>query len=959
INNGARFENESDGVFDLAGGGPRNVVTDFALAPRLVNRGTLSITGGALGAFDIDFDNEGLVQLLDGELQLRGDGSDSGNYAIDAGTAVVVSGGGAVRQLGATSSVTGAGIMGADSGAQLTVLGAFSPGGLEIGESSTVALDTPGVVNLPLLAINQGTLTGNDEIHITGTMTWDGGAVAGTGAPAGPLVIDAGATLQIVGQAHILDSREIVIAGNALWLARGIRVPQNQTGRITVAATGSLLVNTTKSVAFLGCDLTPCTAELSIAGQFRNIGAADFQLTSPLQVNGGVLRVEAGSFDVSALDLNAGVVEVLDPVSLQAGTLTINGGVLRGTGVVAGNVNNVGGVVRPGASPGQLDIFGPYTQGPGGTLEIEVGGLTPGVSSDFIFSSGNMNLDGTLTVVDAGHALTAPQTLDILLSDIGLTGSFATTNIPYAGYTVSYSAFAATLVPGGPVSLVVNTTVDPGDGTCDSGECTLREAITAANGAAGPDVIEFNIPAPLCSGPAGSCVIQPVTPLPAITTAMLIDGYTQPGALPNSNAPSSGLGSNAQVRIEIDGNLASGSPGLTVNAPSAQVTIAGLSLYRFGSGIVVQGPGDVLYQLLGNFIGVRADGSAAPAGQLTGISVQGGFTVIGDATAFGMNLISGNGQHGIAIQSVAALASVAIRGNLIGTTADGLGARPNGQHGVIASTASAIAGIIIGGNLADQRNVISGNAQDGLRFDCSATVGSCFDGTQVQGNFIGPAADGSPLGNVGNGVNLSSMDDGRVFIGNVSPGAGNRIAFNGGNGILATFGGVGRGSFLRNDIYQNGGLGIDLGVDGRTANDAGDPDTGPNGLLNFPAFTSYTAPGGTSAVIEVQLDTPDIGGNYPARVDFYKAIEDEPGVWLGTTTCAQPNVTCAASFAFPGGVTVTPDDVVLGVVTDGFGKSSEASFYATTTSVVAPDAVLGSSYSATVTVTSGAPFSIL
>ena len=175
----------------------------------------------------------------------------------------------------------------------------------------------------------------------------------------------------------------------------------------------------------------------------------------------------------------------------------------------------------------------------------------------------------------------------------------------------------------------------------------------------------------------------------------------------------------------------------------------------------------------------------------------------------------------------------------------------------------------------------------------------------------------------------------------------------------AAFGGIGRGSFLRNDIYQNGQQGIDLGGDGRTANDAGDPDTGPNGRLNFPQFTSYTAPGGTSAVIDVILDTPDIGGNYPARVDFYKAIEDEPGVWLGTTTCAQPNLSCPASFAFPGGVSVTPDDVVVGVVTDAFGKSSEASFYATTTVVTAPDAVLGASYTATVTVTSSAPFSIL
>jgi CSLREA domain-containing protein len=37
----------------------------------------------------------------------------------------------------------------------------------------------------------------------------------------------------------------------------------------------------------------------------------------------------------------------------------------------------------------------------------------------------------------------------------------------------------------------VNSTADPGDGTCDATECTLREAIGAANGAAGADTVTF------------------------------------------------------------------------------------------------------------------------------------------------------------------------------------------------------------------------------------------------------------------------------------------------------------------------------------------------------------------------------------------------------------------------------------------------------------------------------------
>jgi len=33
-----------------------------------------------------------------------------------------------------------------------------------------------------------------------------------------------------------------------------------------------------------------------------------------------------------------------------------------------------------------------------------------------------------------------------------------------------------------PATYTVNSTADPGDGTCDGTECTLREAIAAANG---------------------------------------------------------------------------------------------------------------------------------------------------------------------------------------------------------------------------------------------------------------------------------------------------------------------------------------------------------------------------------------------------------------------------------------------------------------------------------------------
>ena len=64
--------------------------------------------------------------------------------------------------------------------------------------------------------------------------------------------------------------------------------------------------------------------------------------------------------------------------------------------------------------------------------------------------------------------------------------------------------------------------------TGDSGADSLRQAILDANANPGQDVIAFNLPG------SGSQVIRPLTPLPTITTAVLIDGYSQLGSSANT-----------------------------------------------------------------------------------------------------------------------------------------------------------------------------------------------------------------------------------------------------------------------------------------------------------------------------------------------------------------------------------------------------------------------------------------
>src|SRR3954454_8226513 len=75
--------------------------------------------------------------------------------------------------------------------------------------------------------------------------------------------------------------------------------------------------------------------------------------------------------------------------------------------------------------------------------------------------------------------------------------------------------------------------------TLDAGPGSFRQAILDANARAGSDTISFNI-----SG-SGVHTIAPTTELPAITSPVIIDGYTQPGSSTNTLA----IGDNAVLLV--------------------------------------------------------------------------------------------------------------------------------------------------------------------------------------------------------------------------------------------------------------------------------------------------------------------------------------------------------------------------------------------------------------------------
>ncbi|MFO8100673.1 MAG: CSLREA domain-containing protein, partial [Dehalococcoidia bacterium] len=339
----------------------------------------------------------------------------------------------------------------------------------------------------------------------------------------------------------------------------------------------------------------------------------------------------------------------------------------------------------------------------------------------------------------------------------------------------------------------VDTTNDS-DNTCGDGDCSLREAINEANSNSGTDTIEFAI-----SG-TGPFTIQPASALPDITDPIIIDGYSQPGASPNTLAQ----GNDAVLMIELDGSGAGSVDGLHITAGCS--TIKGLAINSFGDdGIQLDTAGANLIE--GNFIGTDASGTSDLGNSCNGILIDSGtHNIIGGGSPSKRNLLSGNNHNGIRIQGGS---GAEVLGNYIGTSASGSADLGNNYDGVYIY--SSTTGNRIGGTGSGEGNLISGNNSDGISISSS-------DENIIQGNIIGLEASGtSKLMNTSNGIYLTNSPE-NTIIGGTSPAARNIISGNGSDGIeaygLSTAGNGIRitGNYIGTDITGTVRLGNYSGV---------------------------------------------------------------------------------------------------------------------------------------------------
>ena len=371
-------------------------------------------------------------------------------------------------------------------------------------------------------------------------------------------------------------------------------------------------------------------------------------------------------------------------------------------------------------------------------------------------------------------------------------------------------------------------------------------------------------------------VITPVTDLPAVTAAdTSVDGTTQTTNVGNTNAAVLGTGGTVGVdglalntvagpEVEIAGsNSGTHNCGLLIQAASA--VVRGLAIRGFGDvigegGVCVNGAPNALVE--GNVLGSGATSFVDP----------GATALRNEAGVFGGNSSASTVQN-----------------NLIGFS------RVTGVY-----LAAGATGWTVTGNEIRDSGLDSADG-DGLTINAGTTntsVGNLITGSSTQGIVVTAGATGNVFTNntvTGNGVGIPSglvQTSAIVLRSGVASTVLDRnvIHANYGAGVQVNDGSVGtrmtRNSFAlngtitaRNGAAPTGQIGIDLNsptddihfgtAPFYTLNDAGDVDTGGNGLVNFPLLQSATLFGGNlslqgfarpGSLIEVFIATPDPTG---------------------------------------------------------------------------------------------------
>ncbi len=426
--------------------------------------GTIVADGSGVQINSMTVDSGSLMAQNGGALTLNNDAV-TGDTTVKSTGAVNVTGGVLLGVLtvdnGGTANLTGATLGTTINGGSMTTLS-----GSTVTAASSFTNSTGGQFTVgggSVFIVNQsGTLTNDGTISVsgvfvagsavtlsgTGTMTLNGGSLVGGGT----LINGAGHTINGAGPISGLafENDGILAATTGPITYTGPSFTNNGTIQADLSVvglsgpftnfSGGVLTGGTYDVAqgfyFSGADITTNDARIILpnSGAIHDSNTNQNGLRNFL-TNDGTFDLEDAVFTSNASGdfVNNGSVVLGGTSQFFVGgghDFVMNAGAtLSGTGIIHGPVENLGGVVAPGSSPGTLTILGDYLQSSTGELDIQF--ATPG-SFEFLFINGGADLAGTLRIlVDPGFNAPLFSVFTILLAPGGIHGGFDNFISPY------------------------------------------------------------------------------------------------------------------------------------------------------------------------------------------------------------------------------------------------------------------------------------------------------------------------------------------------------------------------------------------------------------------------------------------------------------------------------------------------------------------------------------------------
>jgi hypothetical protein len=382
----------------------------------------------------VTISGSGSIQLADGSItSLMGTIGNTSTIELnsvgDATTLQIAS---------ASVNLVGSGKIILPSNGQGVITAAVSTNVLE----SSNTIEGPGNIgqgNMGL--VNTGTILENSTILLEidasaagfsnqGTVTVDKGDTLYINNTSGQFTNFSGTTL--TGGTYIVD-------GTLEF--EGANITTND-AHITLDGTNAAITDQSGNNGLANLANNGSTASFTVEGSRKFFTSGAFN-------NAGSLAIENGSsFTIGgtgSYTQTMGTMSVNGTLAVASGAfINVSGGSVFGIGTITGDFNLTGGQLSPGTAAqkaGQLTIKGPYTQGSGGVLDIDLGGTTPKTKYDVLNILGAAILGGTLNV-DAltSFSPTTGETFDVLNAS-SITGTFSAVDCSFSNgdsCTVAY-----------------------------------------------------------------------------------------------------------------------------------------------------------------------------------------------------------------------------------------------------------------------------------------------------------------------------------------------------------------------------------------------------------------------------------------------------------------------------------------------------------------------------------------